>query len=170
METNSTPPTLHELSCKWNLYYHLQTDASWTLDSYKIIMKGMDSVECVNSINEKIPEYLLYNCMFFCMKDGITPTWEDVHNRDGGCFSYRVSNNDVSTAWRKLLCAMSGGSLCVNPKYESHINGITISPKKRFSVIKVWLNTCKLPNPDVIRDIQCLNKDGCLFKKHSPEF
>jgi hypothetical protein len=37
-------------------------------------------------------------------------------------------------------------------------------------VIKVWLNTCKLPNPDVIRDIQCLNKEGCLFKKHSPEF
>ena len=170
METTSETSTTHILSCKWNLYYHLQSDSNWKQDSYKIIMKEIDSVESIVSINEIIPEYLLYNCMFFCMKTGITPMWEDVNNRDGGCFSYRVSNSDVSIAWQKLLCAMCGNSLCNNSKYESHINGITISPKKRFSVIKIWMNTCKLKNPDIIQEIPCLSKDGCLFKKHSPEF
>lgn len=167
METTSGA---HELSCKWNLYYHLQTDNSWTHDSYKIIMREIDSVESVNALNETIPEYMLYNCMFFCMKNGIAPMWEDAKNRDGGCFSYRVANTDVSTAWRKLMVAMCGNSLTTGPKYESHINGITISPKKRFSVIKIWMDTCNFQNPDLVRDIPSLPKDGCLFKKHAPEF
>ena len=64
---------LHGLSCKWNLYYHLQTDNSWTQDSYKVIMKEIDTVESINALNDAIPEYLLYNCMFFCMKNGIAP-------------------------------------------------------------------------------------------------
>lgn len=170
METNSASPPLHELSCKWNLFYHLQTDTSWTQDSYKVIMKGIDSVESINSINEAIPEYLIYNCMFFCMKNGIGPTWEDVKNRDGGCFSYRVANNDVSNAWKNLLAVMCGNSLCSSAKYESHINGITVSPKKRFSVIKIWMDTCNFQNPDIIREIPRLPKEGCLFKKHAPEF
>jgi len=112
----------------------------------------------------------LYNCMFFCMKTGIDPMWEDAKNRDGGCFSYRVANTDVSIAWRKLLATMCANSLTTSPKYELHINGITISPKKRFSVIKIWMDTCSFQNPDIIKDIPNLPKDGCLFKKHAPEF
>ena len=108
--------------------------------------------------------------MFFCMKNGIAPMWEDAKNRDGGCFSYRVANTDVSTAWRKLMVAMCGNSLTTGPKYESHINGITISPKKRFSVIKIWMDTCNFQNPDLVKDIPSLPKEGCLFKKHAPEF
>jgi hypothetical protein len=133
-------------------------------------MREINTVESINALNETIPEYLLYNCMFFCMKSGIAPMWEDAKNRDGGCFSYRVANTDVSTAWRKLLATMCANSLTTSAKYESHINGITISPKKRFSVIKIWMDTCSFQNPDIIKDIVSLPKDGCLFKKHAPEF
>jgi hypothetical protein len=162
--------TNHPLSSPWSLYYHLITDNSWTLDSYKTIMQRIESAECVNAINDAIPEYLLYNCMFFCMKSGVGPMWEDVKNRDGGCFSYRVPNNEVAVVWKKLMCAMAGNSLTASSKYEPHINGITVSPKKRFSVIKIWLDTCSFQDPDIIKDIPCLPKEGCLFKKHAPEF
>jgi hypothetical protein len=81
-----------------------------------------------------------------------------------------VANTDVSIAWRKLLATMCANSLTTGAKYESHINGITISPKKRFSVIKIWMDTCSFQNPDIIKDIASLPKDGCLFKKHAPEF
>jgi hypothetical protein len=169
METTSAPQ-LHGLSCKWNLYYHLQTDNNWTADSYKLVMKEIDNVESVNALNEAIPEYFLYNCMFFCMKTGIGPTWEDAKNREGGCFSYRVANTDVSVAWKKLMALMCGNNLSTSSKYESHINGITISPKKRFSVIKIWMDTCNFQNPEIIREVQNLPREGCLFKKHAPEF
>jgi len=68
------------------------------------------------------------------------------------------------------MCAMAGNSLTTGAKYESHVNGITVSPKKRFSVIKIWMDTCNFQDPDIIRDIPSLPKDGCLFKKHAPEF
>ncbi len=168
METTPSDAFSH-LSSKWNLFYHLQTDANWSLDSYKVVMKDINTVESVNALNKALPEYLLYNCMFFCMKSGIAPIWEDTHNRVGGCFSYRVPNTDVATAWKKLMCAMCGQSLSRGAKYESHINGITVSPKNRYSVIKIWMDTCQFQDPDIIQDIPCLTKEGCLFKKHDDQ-
>lgn len=158
------------LSNKWNLFYHLQSDNRWTIESYRVIMRDIQHAESVVALNRQIPDYLLYNTMFFCMKDGVGPTWEDKKNRDGGCFSYCVANAEVGNVWRRLFCLMCGGSLCVNTKHEQHINGITISPKKKFVVIKIWLDVCKLQDPNIIRDIPHLSKVGCLFKKHAPEF
>jgi hypothetical protein len=165
----TTPATFNALSSKWNLYYHLQNDSNWSLDSYKVVMKDIDTVECVNALNNALPEYLMYNCMFFCMKSGISPMWEDARNRVGGCFSYRVQNADVAQAWKKLMCAMCGQSLSKGVKYESHINGITVSPKSRYSVIKIWMDTCQFQDPDIIQNIPSLSKEGCLFKKHDEQ-
>lgn len=160
----------HPLNCKWDLYFHLQNDKSWTLSSYKIIMSEIETAEQVVALNTSIPDFATYNCMFFCMKHGITPMWEDSRNRNGGCFSYRVLNKHVPGVWRRLMTTMCGGSLCVNKKHESHINGITVSPKKNFCIIKVWLDTCSFQDPNMIVNIPDLPKDGCLFKNHAPEF
>lgn len=160
----------HPLNCKWSLYYHLQSDKSWTLSSYVAIDSEIDTVEKVNVLNSEIPDNILYNCMFFCMKTGITPMWEDPQNKNGGCFSYRILNKNVPTIWRRLLCLMSGNMLCSNKKHEAVINGITVSPKKNFCIIKIWLNTCKFQDPAIIRDVPDLPREGCLFKNHAPEF
>ena len=108
--------------------------------------------------------------MFFCMKAGITPMWEDPQNKNGGCFSYRILNKNVPAIWRRLFCLMSGNMLCSNKKHEAVINGITVSPKKNFCIIKIWLNTCKFQDPAIIRDVPDLPREGCLFKNHAPEF
>ena len=31
--------------------------------------------------------------MIFYMKDNIKPIWEDINNKDGGSFSYKISKN-----------------------------------------------------------------------------
>lgn len=165
-----TPTDLHFLPNKWDLYYHLQDDKSWTLSSYGIVMSEIDSAEAVDALNRAIPDYALYNCMFFCMKNGITPMWEDKLNRNGGYFSYRVLNKNVPDVWRQLMLALTSGNLCVNKKHESAINGITLSPKKNFCVIKIWLNTLSFQDPNMIHNIDDLPREGCLFKKHTPEF
>jgi hypothetical protein len=100
----ATAEETHPLSNKWNLFYHLQTDNRWTIESYRVIMRSIQCAESVVALNRQIPDFLLYNTMFFCMKDGIDPMWEDKKNRDGGCFSYRVANTDVANVWRKLFC------------------------------------------------------------------
>jgi hypothetical protein len=65
---------------------------------------------------------------------------------------------------------MCGETLCVDKKHNSLINGITISPKKNFCIIKIWLLNCSVQDPNIIISIPNLLKQGCLFKKHEPEF
>jgi hypothetical protein len=170
MDTVCTPTHQHTLNDKWNLYYHLPHDKNWELSSYTIIMGGIDSVEKVITLNDAVHENIVKNCMLFVMRDGITPMWEDPRNRNGGCFSYKVINKHVPEVWRDLFYLLCGETLCVNQENNKHLNGITISPKKNFCIIKIWLGADFLQDPNVIVNIDNLSKQGCLFKKHAPEF
>ena len=40
--------------------------------------------------------------MMFLMKDDIKPMWEDDHNKNGGCFSFKVLNKDVEQVWKEV--------------------------------------------------------------------
>jgi len=158
------------LNGKWNLYYHLPQDKQWDLSSYKIIMEDIDSVEKLISINEKLPDNAIKFCMLFVMRHGITPMWEDPLNRNGGCFSFKVINKEVPGVWRNLMYALCGETLITDTKNHLFVNGITISPKKSFCIIKIWLRGCNMQDPHMIIPIMGLPKEGCLFKKHEPEF
>ena len=46
--------------------------------------------------------------MLFIMKTGITPMWEDPKNREGGCFSYKITNKFVVDVWKKLSLLLCG--------------------------------------------------------------
>ena len=46
------------------------------------------------------------------------------------------------------------------------INGLSISPKKKFCIIKIWMRDCTEQNVRKISDIKNLSSHGCLFKKH----
>ena len=37
-------------------------------------------------------------------------------------------------------------------------------------VIKIWMTNCNHQNPAVVSSIRGLQPQGCLFKKHTPEF
>jgi hypothetical protein len=167
--SNSTPPQ-NALIGKWDLYYHLPHDSNWDLSGFKYIMSDIDTTEKLVAINEYLPDIIVKYCMLFVMRKGITPMWEDPKNRKGGCFSFKVLNTNVQVVWKSLLYAMCGETLCVNKKYNSNINGITISPKKKFCIIKIWLSDCSLQDPNILINITGLIKQGCLFKKHEPEF
>ena len=86
--------TSHKLKSKWNLWAHLPQDPDWTVKSYRKIYQ-FKTVEEAIGITESLPDGLIKNCMLFIMKDGISPMWEDPKNRNGGCFSYKVSNKNV---------------------------------------------------------------------------
>lgn len=159
--------TLHG---KWNIYYHLPNDKNWDLSSYKILQKDMQTVEQLVAFNEYLPEKIVKYCMLFVMRENINPTWEDKQNRNGGCFSYKISNKYVYEIWKALLYALAGESLTKDPAHASLVNGITISPKKNFCIVKIWLKDCTVQNPNEIIDIPNLSTQGCLFRKHAPEY
>lgn len=170
MDAVSTPTQLHSLNDKWDMYYHLPQDKNWGVDSYMTIDSSIDSIETILKLNENLHDNIIKNTMLFIMKSGITPMWEDPKNREGGCFSYKITNKFVVDVWKKLSLLLCGNSLCIKPEYNKHVNGITISPKKNFCIIKIWLNVCTIQDPSIITNIPNLSTQGCLFKKHEPEY
>ena len=165
----STNSILHDLSDAWILWAHLPHDTDWSLKSYMKIYE-FNTVEQAITITETLPPVLVTNCMLFLMRKGINPIWEDERNRNGGCFSYKIPNKDVPDAWKQLSYSLVGETMSDNKKLLPHINGITISPKKNFCIIKVWLANCSFQDAAVIREVHGITSHGCLFKRHVPEY
>jgi hypothetical protein len=159
----------HTLSDEWCLWAHLPHDTDWSLNSYKNIYT-MKTAENAVSINESLPPRLVSNCMLFIMRKGITPLWEDPKNRSGGCFSYKVSNKSVHECWKILTYNLVGGCLSNNSKLQNNITGITISPKKTFCIIKIWMGNCDFQDASLINCTSGIESNGCLFRKHEPEY
>lgn len=160
----------HMLSNRWTLWAHLPHNTDWSINSY-IQIYTFSSVEETIAVTETLPPVLVENCMLFLMKEGIKPTWEDPQNRNGGCFSYKVSNKSVATVWKDLTYVVVGGTISKQDSYVNKVTGITISPKKNFCIIKIWMSDCSNQNPGVVTsDLKGLQSQGCLFKKHTPEY
>ena len=158
------------LYSNWNYYYHLPNDKNWNLASYKFIMTDINTLEKLIAVNETVTNNIIKNCMLFMMREGVTPMWEDNCNRNGGCFSYKVSNKVVVNVWRELTYLLCCNSLTIDKTHMKLVNGITISPKRGFCIVKIWLKNCSLQDPNIVVDIDNLVKVGCLFKTHKAEF
>jgi hypothetical protein len=160
----------HKLNGRWTLWAHLPHDQDWSVKSYINICTA-STVEETAAIVEVLPDTLVKNCMLFFMREGIKPTWEDPRNRNGGCFSYKVVSKDIVHAWRDLSFCVAGESVSKNVSFVNNVCGITISPKKNFSIIKIWMSDCAHQNPGVVSNqIRGIVEQGCIFKAHKPEY
>jgi hypothetical protein len=80
-------------------------------------------------------------------------------------------NKNVTKSWKDLTYRIVGGSIANGASFVKSVTGITISPKKNFCIIKIWMSDCSHQNPGVITlDVKGLTAQGCLFKKHTPEY
>jgi hypothetical protein len=109
--TASASTAFHKLSHRWTLWAHLPHDTNWAASSYKKIFE-FDTAEEAIAVIEVLPPKLVMNCMLFLMRSGIIPMWEDPQNRNGGCFSYKVVNKEVNSAWKQLSEAYTGVLRC----------------------------------------------------------
>ena len=156
---------MHKLSRNWTLWAHLPHDTKWTNDSYKKI-HTVKNVEEIIELYNNLSENFINNCMLFLMQENIFPTWEDKENVEGGCFSYKVQNRNAAKTWKVLSLLVTGETSCYDDEIQKNINGITISPKKNFCIIKIWLKTCEHQDPYLIKKIESIVPEGCIFKKH----
>ncbi len=154
------------LSDKWALYAHLPHDKNWDLSSYIKMRDIVTSIDIIKTHNT-MPDFLFTGCMLFLMKNNIKPRWEDPNNKNGGCFSFKIQNNNVITVWKRLTYYVISNEISQNEEFCKNVTGITISPKKNFCIIKIWMRTAKDQDPSNIVNVEGLNKRGCLFKKHT---
>jgi hypothetical protein len=170
MTTEPTQEDHHTLSAKWTLWAHLPHNIDWSMKSYINIFTYTTAEEAI-AVTETLPNILVENCMLFLMRDGIKPTWEDPKNRHGGCFSYKIPNKNVTKVWKELTYVVVGGTVSKQSGFVNNVTGITISPKKNFCIVKIWMADCSNQNPEVVTaDLKGISHQGCLFKKHTPEY
>lgn len=131
--------TMHNLTTPWTLYYHSPSLQDWSVTSYMEVAT-FATVEDFWTVFGKLPEANFHMGMFFFMRQDIKPTWEDPHNAKGGCWSYKIPMRHIYPVWKSLCALLVGESLSTVPML---LNGLSVSPKRGFCIVKVWGNDCK---------------------------
>ena len=150
----------YPLNTPWTLYYHDPENSKWTIDSY-IKIQTIKTVFDIWNINNKLPSRSFHLGMFFLMRDDILPTWEDPRNRNGGCWSYKISILNVYDLWLNLTMYTVSENLS---KKNEYITGISISPKKGFCIVKIWnSNSSYCENSQLTTQIDNLVHEQSLY-------
>lgn len=134
------------LDSAWTIWAHLPHEQDWSMASYTPIMRVTTACELWGLI-QLLPQALITDLMLFLMKDDTKPIWEDPVNSQGGYFSYKVMNKNVGEAWKALMLRVGGGTLSDDAEFNKTVTGVSISPKKGFCIIKLWMGTKRFTNP-----------------------
>ncbi len=151
----------YNLKQKWILWYHSIKNDKWDIGSYDklLIIHNLFDYQI---INEYFKKNHYYNGMFFIMREGINPIWEDPHNRLGGYISFKIESKDIINQWDILIKNCILENLFVD---ENHIiNGISISPKKEFNIIKIWLKEDVTDYKNKMNNV--ININNILYRKY----
>ena len=133
----------------WTMYFHSPEETKWTVNTF-VSLGPMKTWRDFWIIMETLKVEYLSDGMFFMMRDPSPPLWESSLNIRGGCYSFRYQKKEAHDVYLDFIIGAMLGSLT---QPENRINGITISPKRGFNIIKVWnTDAQKFNNPsDVMR-------------------
>ena len=118
----------------WTLYFHSPEETKWTLNTF-INLGTMKNWRDFWTIIEALKPESLSDGMFFMMRDPSPPLWESHHHIRGGCYSFRCHKKEATETYLNYIIAAMMGSITHS---DNSINGISISPKRGFNIIKVW--------------------------------
>jgi len=157
----------YKLNTNWCLWYHSINDNSWTNNSYKLIytIRNLYDIKLLNDI---ILTHHLQNGMFFIMREGIFPTWEDPDNREGCCISFKIPGSLLKQKWDFILNRVVTEDLLNQRDRYNELNGLSISPKKEFNIIKLWLRNNNENYTEFIKEYPPFYiKNKSIYKKHT---
>ena len=156
----------YSLNTEWVLWYHSINDTQWNKQSYKNLFTITNLYE-LKIINDNLLKNHLQNGMYFIMRDGIFPTWEDPDNREGCCISFKISGRVLHEEWNFIINRiLTEDILKDRDKYEN-INGVSIAPKKEFNILKIWLRNHNENYDEFIKEYgPNFTKEKALIKKH----
>lgn len=158
----------YPLESEWVLWHHNPFNKNWSISSYDhllLIKTVEDFWSLYSGWDKNLPS--VKDSMFFIMKNGVKPIWEDCKNKDGGCWSLRIEKEKIETTWLELSMALMGGYLTKRKSDTLVVTGLSISPKKTFSIIKIWCSENTSLVSDFISDkIPNIDISSALFKIH----
>jgi hypothetical protein len=134
-EVETPSVTNFALRHKWILWYHGTEDNQWTIESYKKVFEIKTYYDLLFVLKHITN---VSSGMFFVMKDGIRPVYEDPQNMTGGYWSMRLLKKDAFEYYKKILYYMCIEGIMKNQENNDKINGLSISPKINNCIFKIW--------------------------------
>jgi hypothetical protein len=162
MEQQNLKVNCTELSKTFNLYYHSPENLDFSPESY-INLLEFNTIEEFWVLDKFIRKEMVENGMFFVMVNEVLPVWEDIHNIKGGCVSWKVDRKNSYKSWIDCIGHFIMQDL---GNITSKVNGVSISPKKNSSIIKLWfkeeinIEDMKLPESFLMVN------DKIIYKSH----
>ena len=150
----------------WSFYFHDPHDHNWDLKSYTFIK----NISTVNDFIEILYVFkqLLNNGMFFIMREHITPRWEDDNNITGGCFSFKIGKHILHDKILEICSQILGETLGKTDKLSMNINGISISPKRNYYIVRIWIKDKKFASFNNY-NIKVPKFSTLMYKNHAEE-
>jgi hypothetical protein len=154
-----------ELEHSWKFYFHDPNNPSWGINSYVV-------VETVETVNDWIHIFKAFKetwskGMFFLMKEDIKPIWEDDYNKSGGCMSFKLCKTEVVDCWFELTGKLITHALLKNNELSTDkISGVSISPKRNYCIVRIWLSDTELSNSDLY-SLSIPPYSKIIYKSHS---
>lgn len=157
-----------KLKYNWNIWYHHEKD-NWKLSGYKQIYNINDTNSFWKFYNNWDKVGGVLNKHFFLMREDVTPIWEDPKNINGGCWSFKIQEDQSEDLWEDLSVYLVCNELC--PSIVDEIMGLSICLKKNSNtVIKIWNKNSKNNSLKLINE-NILKKWGMdiIYIAHMPE-
>jgi Eukaryotic initiation factor 4E len=145
----------------WTLYFHSPEETKWTLNTF-INLGSMKTWKDFWTIVEALKPESFSDGMFFMMRDPSPPLWESHQNIRGGCYSFRCQKKEAADIYMSHIIACMLGQIS---KGDNRINGISISPKRGFNIIKIWnTDANKFSHPSNINtDISSIREGDIMY-------
>jgi Eukaryotic initiation factor 4E len=156
--------TQHFLNDCWSLYFHDPDENDWSESSY-IYIGTISSVQDWQSVDVSFNN-LWGKGMFFLMREHIKPLWEDTYNKNGGCLSFKVNKPEVASFWYKIAARALGETLTRDVNQTHLLNGLSISPKRNYCIIRIWIAEASMNSIDKF-DVQFPEYTQVIYKSHS---
>jgi len=151
----------YNLENNWCLWYHSIKDNNWEKNSYQklLTLRNLFDYKLIEATFE---QNHYQNGMFFIMKNDIFPNWEDPKNRLGGCLSFKIPSNSIIDSWNYLILNILNETFF--KEKNNIINGLSISPKKEFNIIKIWLKDKTFNYNEFYREHKYFDLTTSLYK------
>jgi hypothetical protein len=148
------------LARTWVAWMHASASNDWSLASYKAV-SVCGSVEELWAAWRAVAGFTR-DAMFFFMKEGYPPRWDEPVYAKGGYLSFKVDTASINRCFEEVLCKLAGGSLLVGSAgCDDGLVGASISVKGKIAIVKVWCTDRNIPAAAF--DIPRRLRDGARF-------